>query len=149
MTNTAELASRADEAPQTRQEWAAKITSTYRRSIEAMIATGRYLIAAKDSLAHGEFGKMFENKEVPFCARHGQRFIAIASDERITTHVSHLPCDILAVYELTRLSEAEFSEALTAGKIHPEMTRADAEALRKSDSPMHPSDAPHRPALRN
>ena len=65
-----------------------------------------------------------------------QRLLAIAYDDRLATRVSRLPPAWGAIYALTRLPDATFTAAIADGKIHPEMTRDEAEALMPRPQPM-------------
>src|SRR6185437_8713855 len=111
--------------------WAARITERWRSSVEAIIATGRLLIEAKDALAHGAFGVMCET-QLPFSASTAQRLMAVARYARLSNpaHVQHLPASWGTLYELTKLSDDEFSSALAQNVIRPDMLRGEAELIR-------------------
>lgn len=101
------------------QGFAARISAAWRRSIEAVIETGKLLIEAKGKLGHGEFTKMIE-KRLPFGAETAQRLMKIARDKRITNpaHGPHLPASWRSLHELTTLSDEEFAAALKDGRIN-------------------------------
>jgi len=104
--------------------WAARITACWRSSVEAILEVGRLLAAAKDALAHGEFGTMIES-ELPFGARTAQMLMAIAADPRLHNpkHVSHLPPSWGTLYELTKLDDEHFVEAIKQKVIRSDMER--------------------------
>lgn len=104
--------------------WADRITTSWRGSVEGIVQTGRLIAEAKKALPHGEFLAMLETK-LPFCARTAQRLMAISADERIATHVSHLPAAWGALYELTQLDEESFAARIEDGTINPDMERKD------------------------
>lgn len=56
--------------------------------------------------------------------------MSIAKDERIATHVSHLPASWGTLYELTKLKDEQFQQAVQNGAINPGMERADVGQLR-------------------
>lgn len=70
-------------------------------------------------------------RELPFSPRAARMFMAIASAPHLQngSSASVLPCSWYTLYTLQRLDKPTFAAAVDAGKIHPEMTRADAEAL--------------------
>lgn len=110
----------------TAADFAARITTTYRRSAEAIIETGRLIAEAKLALDHGEFLAMCESN-LPFAARTAQRLMALASDERLAnaTTLSHLPPDRATLYELHRLSDEKLNAFISDGTINPGMDRKD------------------------
>jgi hypothetical protein len=69
--------------------------------------------------------------DLPFAARTAQRLMKIAADPKISNaaHGSLLPDSWRTVYELSKLPEAEFTQAAQAGSIHSKMTRHDASQL--------------------
>jgi hypothetical protein len=107
--------------------WCNRIESAWDASRESTIEVGRLLIAAKEELPHGEFGKMLES-ELPFSGRTAQRLMRIADDPRLTntTHASLLPTSWSVLYELSRLRNDEFERHLAVGAIRADMSRDDA-----------------------
>jgi len=120
----------------TRARWAAEISAIHERvakqTIKGIFEIGRKLIAAKRALAHGEFVRMIE-RELPFGASVAQRLMKIARDRRLrkAAHGPLLPPAWRMLYELTKLSDQEFADAVASGKVNPKMKRADiAPAIR-------------------
>lgn len=113
--------------------WAARITACWRASVEGILEVGRLITAAKLVLPEGQFESMIE-AELPFTARTAQRLMAIAADERLgdPTHVSLLPPAWGTLYELTKLTDEQFAEAVSDGKIRPDVERTEIVALRKA-----------------
>jgi hypothetical protein len=117
--------------------WAERILAEYRKSVEAIIAVGRLLIEAKLDCEHGEYLRIFSDspnpvpKCLPFGQRSGQYLSAIARSGLITNtkHASHLPTSWMTLYELSRLPESDFIEAIECGRITPEITRNDVRKL--------------------
>jgi phage tail protein X len=118
----------------TRAQWAAHIRATHKATIaacvEAILKLGRALAAAKKALPHGTFLKMIDN-DLPFTASTAQRLMAIAADPKMSkaAHAQHLPAAWPTLYELTRLLEETFAQAVSVGAIHPRMTRKDASRI--------------------
>jgi hypothetical protein len=113
------------------EAWAIRITARWRASVEAIIEVGQLLIDAKGRLPHGAFGKMLEN-DLPFGASTAQRLMAVAADNRLSNpaHVQHLPASWGTLYELTKLSDGEFEEAIEQKIIRPDMERKEIELIR-------------------
>ena len=110
--------------PQTPAEYAARITACWRRSAEAFIEAGRWLIRAKEQLDHGEFGAMIK-ESLPFGASTAQRLMIVAADSRVTNpaHVQHLPPHWGTLYEITKLPDDKFDALIKDGTICPDMER--------------------------
>ena len=127
--------------------WAARIAERWRASVEAIIEVGRLLGAAKAALPHGEFGMMIESN-LPFSASTAQRLMAIASDARLSNpaHVQLLPASWGTLYELTKLSDEEFDQALGKQVIRPDMERREiSERIRQLEAspPELPQQSEH------
>lgn len=105
-------------------QYAERINAAWRQSVEGVIEVGRLLAQAKADLAAKSYAGMIE-ADLPFTARTAQRLIAIAQDERLTTHVSHLPNHWGTLYELTRLDDDTFKARLNDGTICADMERRD------------------------
>ena len=61
----------------------------------------------------GAFGRMIESA-LPFSANTAQRLMAVASDSRLSNpaHGQHLPASWRTLYEITKLSDEEFTDAI-------------------------------------
>ena len=103
-------------------------------ALAAVLATGRELIEAKDALAHGEFEATVED-DLPFGPRTAQRLMKVAGNEQLAnpTHGSLLPPSWHTLYELSKLDGVTFDQALTDGRIRPDMERQEAAALRTGE----------------
>lgn len=110
----------------TATDWAARITATWRQSIEAVIETGRLIAQAKAGLPHGEFLAMCETK-LPFCARTAQMLMRIGADGRLSDakYVSLLPAHWGTLHDITRLDDETFDARIEDGTINPDMERKD------------------------
>jgi hypothetical protein len=117
--------------------WAPRITAEWRKSVEAVIGVGRQLIAAKEA-CKGEFTRLFKGSDnavsdpLPFTVNTAERIMAVARHPILSdsAHVQTLPQSWGTLYELTKVPETDLAEAIATGKITPEMTRAEAAALR-------------------
>jgi hypothetical protein len=120
--------------------WAARINEHWRAAVEATFATGRDLIAAKATLKHGEWERMFTGhpkavlKPLPFSVRTAEMLMAIARHPILSNaqHVSLLPRSWGTLYELTKVPQTVPERALDEGDVNSDMTREDAVALRPS-----------------
>lgn len=125
------------------QGWADKINGHIARTVHAIVATGDELHAAKRALGHGRWEQLFNRRllerPVPLTLRTAQRLMAISKNPVLsnTTHGSSLPPSWRTLYELSRLPVATLRKAITDGRVHPEMERASAEALRGKDTDDH------------
>jgi len=130
--------------------WAPRINAEWRKSVEGILNVGRQLIAAKESCEHGEFLRLFKGHEnavsdpVPFGEDAAQQLMKVASNPVIsnTEFVRHLPQSWGTLYELTKLDDEQIVAGIKAGEITPDMTRAEASALR-ADPIEKPEQPPH------
>jgi len=130
--------------------WAPRINAECRKSVEGILNVGRHLIAAKEACEHGEFLRLFKGHEnavsepVPFAVRFGEMLMAVASNEILSNaqHSAHLPQSATTLYELSRLDNEQIVAGIKAGEITPDMTRAEASALR-ADPVQKPDQPPH------
>lgn len=108
------------------------------------------MIAAREACEHGEFVRLFKGSEnavaepVPFGIHTADRLMAIAAKPAIAdcAHAHTLPQSWATLYELTKLDDAEITTRIEAGEITPDMTRAQAVALR-ADPVERPEQAIH------
>ena len=130
--------------------WAPRINAEWRKSVEGILNVGRQLIAAKEACEHGEFLRLFRGHEnavrdpVPFTESTGRMLMAVASNEVISNRefVHDLPQSWCTLYELTKLDDEQIIAGIKAGEITPDMTRAEASALR-ADPVEKPEQPPH------
>lgn len=123
--------------------WTKEISETWQCAVESIIATGEQLIEAKEDLKgyKGEWAKLCD--QLPFSDRTAQMLMKIANTPRLTDpkHVSVLPPSWGTLYELTKLDDKTFKQAMAKGTINPEMERKDAEALLGKSKPKIDRDA--------
>lgn len=118
--------------------WVPRIRHEWRKSVEGIINVGLELIDAKDACEHGEFLRLFKGSDnavpdpVPFGIHTADRLMAIAAKPAIAdcAHAHTLPQSWATLYELTKLDDEQIVAGIKAGEITPDMTRADAAALR-------------------
>jgi hypothetical protein len=117
--------------PRTRAQWARRINEAHKTVVGACLSNflklGRELLAAKRALPHGEFTPMIES-DLNFTARTAQTLMRVARDKRLAKSeaASHLPKALTVLHELTRLPDEAIERGVSAGIIHPEMTRSAA-----------------------
>lgn len=134
----------------TAEYWAPRINAEWRKSVEGILNVGRQLIAAKESCKHGEFLRLFKGHEnavsepVPFGVRYGEMLMSVASNPVISNakNSSYLPNSAYTLYQLTKLDDEQIAAGIKAGEITPEMTGAEASALR-ADPVEKPEQPPH------
>jgi len=116
-----------------RARWGAGISKAWREGLEAILKTGRLLIAAKaDPKMAGHYEAMVE-KDLPFGPRTARMWVSIARDERLTDrkHVSVLPPSWGTLYQLSRLTDEDFEARLAAGDIKPDLERNEIATWRR------------------
>ncbi len=111
-----------------RKEYARQIREAYQKTIEGIFETGELLLAAKKSLAHGEFLDLVE-RDVPFSVTTADRLMKIASDRRLQSMPKgKLPAHWTVLHELSMLSDDEFKKLKPS--ITPEIERAEVRQRR-------------------
>lgn len=106
-------------------EWAAEISGEWRKSVEGVLATGRLIVSALESLPHGSKAELYSR--LPFSERMAQMLTKVASDTRISNpkHASLLPSSWTTLHELASLDDYKWEQLESAGKITPELERKD------------------------
>lgn len=130
--------------------WALRINAEWRKSVEGILNVGRQLIAAKEACEHGEFLRLFKGHEnavsepVPFSANTAEILMKVASHPVLSKSeiAQSLPQSWYTLYELTKLDDEQIVAGIKAGEITPDMTRAEASALR-ADPVEKPEQPPH------
>jgi len=128
--------------------WAERIAAAWQSSLDGIFEVGRLLAEAKAALPHGAFERMVES-ELPFSPSTAQRLMIVASDQRLANpaHVQLLPPAWGTLYELTKLPDDAFDDAIERGIIRPDMQRKDLAPLlveqrrAKNVVALRPSDA--------
>lgn len=118
--------------------YAATINTEWRKSVDGILEVGRLLLQAKRICDHGEFLRLFKGHDnavsepVPFTESTGRMLMAVASNEVISNRDfgNDLPQSWRTLYELTKLDDEQIVAGIKAGEITPDMTRAQASALR-------------------
>lgn len=126
------------------------IGTEWRKSVEAVIEVGRLLMQAKRLCEHGEFLRMFKGSEnavlvpVPFTANTAEILMKVAAHPVLSKSefVQSLPQSWGTLYELTKLDDEQILAGIKSGEITPDMTRAEASALR-ADPIEKPEQPPH------
>ena len=130
--------------------WALRINAEWRKSVEGILNVGRQLIAAKEACEHGEFLRLFKGHEnavsepVPFSANTAEILMKVSGHPVLakSEFVQTLPQSWGTLYELTKLDDEQIVAGIKAGEITPDITRAEAVALR-ADPVDKPEQPPH------
>jgi N6-adenosine-specific RNA methylase IME4 len=104
-------------------EWAARITASWRESVNSIFEVGRLLQQAKKNLEVTTWRELCDL--LPFGENTAYRLIAIASDDKLFAHMQILPPHWGTIYELTKLSDDAFEAAVEEGVINSEMQHKD------------------------
>lgn len=103
-------------ANRTDSVFADQITAAWNKTRDGILEAGRLLIEAKAALPHGAFTAMVENG-LPFTARTAQILMKVAGDQRLTNtiHGSLLPPSWRTLYDLTKLDDGAWAQAIERG----------------------------------
>ena len=118
------------QSQEARRRWAEVIRTTWAKATEAIIETGKQLIAAKDDLGHGGFHELAPNG-TRFGWATADRLMAIARHSVLSNsaHAQSLPAHWTTLYELSRLRAKRLLALIQDGTIHPGLERQQAERL--------------------
>jgi hypothetical protein len=128
------------------EQWADRICTQVGKSVEAIIEVGRLLVKAKADLAHGEWGRLFEDKLVPFGQETARQLMAVSQHPVLSNskHAWNLPPAWTSLYELTKVEPKRLTAAFKDGLITPDMQRRDVQALLSASK----RAASHRPTMK-
>jgi hypothetical protein len=108
------------------------INTSWRKGVDAFIATGRYLLEAKAELDRDVF-EALEKRHLDFDPSVGRKLMGIAQNRLICAHGHKLPPCWTTIYELSKLDDSVLETGLADGTIHRGMKRKDVAALRSRD----------------
>jgi hypothetical protein len=111
-------------------EWANRISSRWRQSVEGILDVGQLLLTAKSNLAHGEFGAMIQER-LPFGPRTAQLLMAIARSPllRDPKSISLLPPNWGTLAALARLDAATLQAAFDKKLIRADLKPSDVQPI--------------------
>jgi len=70
-------------------EYVERIATAWQNAVDSIIETGRLLIQAKGELKHGEWGKLFQDRRLPFSQRMANDLMKIARDPVLSNPAIH------------------------------------------------------------
>jgi hypothetical protein len=113
-----------------REDYVAEIRRLWQDAQERFILIGRYLVQAKQTLAHGEFQKMIA-EELPFgvTVAYRLRTVAEAVDGGRLPQDS-VPRDYTVAYELARMPDEQLELAKSESLVRPDVTRREVNSFR-------------------
>ena len=128
-------AERSKANTRSRKEWAVIIAADWRKSIDAILATCKSLVAAHDELGQTEFYEMVR-EDLPFSPRVAGRLMKIGRDDRIINSPSSasLPQSWRILEMLTSMSDEDFEWARERGLISQKTSLRGAEAIKGARS---------------
>lgn len=120
-----------------------KLEGSLRSSLADAIFVGKELLALKEKIEHGQFGRHFSDHPdrvagaLPITWSWAGRLMKIAGNEALSNsaHEQNLPTDLNTVYELATMTAPALEAAIEAGKVTPATTRAEAKEIKKAAEP--------------
>ncbi len=125
----------------TRTEWAGRINKFWREGRESAVAAimlaGENLAASRANMESAEWLDMIAN-DLDMGRNTAQRLAIIGANQRLKTHTHRLPASWMTLYELTKLTDADFDALVQNGILRPEMERKEiAKALPQPAAPAY------------
>ncbi|MBI5315034.1 MAG: hypothetical protein HZB34_03600 [Nitrospirae bacterium] len=123
----------------TLQEWADMIMAASGEAVERIMAIGLVLLAARKSVKHGQWEKMFKghpqaiDRPVPFSVTAAKMLMAVAAHAILANRnlCNDLPPSYRALYELSLLPHEVLTMLMAFGQITPETTVSQVKAWRE------------------
>jgi hypothetical protein len=126
----------------TAQDFAAQIRTTWQKAVKSIIETGKLLIDAKTSLAHGKWQTMFDEKNpqrLPFGERTAEMLMKIVRDPVLSNSkfISVLPASWGTLHKLANLPNKALESMLADGTITADTTSKQVDELQKNSRRWH------------
>jgi hypothetical protein len=112
------------------EEYRQRIWSGWKKTVEDFLELGAVCRDAADNLSKPEVETLLQS-DLPINESTFWKFVTIGRDQRLPSIAERLPPKFTIIYEVSRLTEAQFEQAVASQKIHPKVRREDIEALRK------------------
>lgn len=127
----------------TAESWAEQVNWQAAKTVDAIVAVGRVLIAAKARLPHGEFLRMFTDGLIAMPPTTARRLMAIARHAVLANgaHLLVLPRNWTVLYELSKLPNETLRFAIAEGLVSPAMSKKQVLELRPAPPPAQESVA--------
>jgi hypothetical protein len=119
--------------PDAIDSWADRINAALQKTVEGIFETGRQLLAARESLEHGQWLRLFKEGHVPIGVRCAQKFIEIYKRRDAllnASHVTYLPSSWSTLHALATLPDDTLEWAHAHGKITADLQRSQVSKLR-------------------
>ncbi len=130
-------------AQQTAEYWAPKLDESYGRTVEAIIAHGLDLIAAKKHLEfNGQFLRLFRTHKNPvanprpYSEDTAEKYMAVAERFAHSAFLRNLPPSHTSLYALRKVSDERIKAAIAAEQLHADSTGKAIAALKQSTTIM-------------
>jgi hypothetical protein len=122
------------------------INQRYRKHRSAVInediAFGDWLLKKKEEVrTRGDlWGRVFEDRRIECSQPTAEKYMAIANNSvmRNSAHAQIWPRSLYVRYLLSTIPESRLQELIDAGRIHPKLTRDEAEALKRAGAASRP-----------
>jgi hypothetical protein len=112
------------------EEYRQRIWSGWKKTVEDFLELGTACRDAADNLSKSGLETLLQT-DMPINESTFWKFVTIGRDPRLPGIAGSLPPKFTIIYEVSRLTEAQFEQAVASQKIHPKVHREDITALRK------------------
>ena len=112
------------------EEYASRINASWQKLASSIIATARLCAEAQKGLMRPELDELKEKLNFPASTFSKLAKIGSSGLAELKDADRKLPPSLSILYELTHLGSADVKERIKRGKIHPQMKREDALALK-------------------
>lgn len=112
--------------------WSGRILDAWRKSVQSVLDVGKLLIDAKGDLKHGEFERMVE-ESLPFGNSDARRLMIVARHPQFSNraHTHDLPSSWMTLYELTKLTNGQWEQAVEEKLIRADVQQKEIIAFRR------------------
>jgi hypothetical protein len=119
-----------------------EIRRLWKKTQQDFLTIGRWLIAAKQALPHGEFDDMVE-RDLPFSPSVARQLRTVAEFvEEGSIPRERLPDSYSTIYQIATLPEPLRAQAQEKGLLRPDVTRTELLDLKRRAKVVPPASAP-------
>jgi hypothetical protein len=114
--------------------WADRINAALQKTVDGIFETGRQLLAARESLEHGQWERLFKERHVLMSVGTARKFIEIYKRRDVLmanrSHGNDLPSNWTTLYALASLPNDTIEWAHEHGRITADLERNQVSKLR-------------------
>jgi hypothetical protein len=135
--DAADVLPKADTELCSLSDWIQLIHQAWTQGADRALELGRLMSRARQSLPHGSWSRLWQSGGLPFSKRKGEMLVVIGQGvgELDAQNSAQLPPVWNTLYYLARLGRAVVEQLIQQGRVHPELSLRQAQALLSEHHP--------------